>query len=106
MSDRYRDDVEALSLAGHDRECALAMLSQSRLRDASRIDEIQVAHLVAIGHRAGAAAAEARVRSKVAQELRAYAERVRSGAFTPSAGVALAALVEECAKIAVGTDTP
>lgn len=47
-------DVLALfTLPGHDRECASAMLSQSRLQHASRIDDIQVRHLLQIGYRAG-----------------------------------------------------
>lgn len=48
--------VAANSLPGHDRECAAAMLSQARLRT-NPIDEIQVAHLLEIGWRAGKAAA-------------------------------------------------
>lgn len=95
MTDRYRDDVEALSLPGHDRDCALAMLSQSRLRHSSRIDEIQVAHLVAIGYRAGRAVAEARVRAEVAEEIARELE-VRA----THAGLATAASYENAAKIA------
>lgn len=50
--DRQARDAEACSLPGHDRDCALAMLNQSRRRGG--IDDIQVAHLLAIGYRAGA----------------------------------------------------
>lgn len=36
---------------GHDRDCALAMLSQARHR--TLLDEVQVQHLIAIGWRSG-----------------------------------------------------
>ncbi len=49
--DRYRDQVVDCSTPGHDRDCALAMLNQARRRGG--IDDIQVAHLLAIGFRAG-----------------------------------------------------
>lgn len=47
------DDLALFTIPGHDRECANAMLSQSRLQHASRIDDIQVRHLLQIGYRAG-----------------------------------------------------
>jgi hypothetical protein len=50
--DQKRDEAEALSLAGHDRDCAQVMLSQARLHT-SPLDEIQVVHLLSIGFRAG-----------------------------------------------------
>lgn len=52
------DDISLYALEGHDRDCAEAILSQSRLTAASRIDDIQVRHLLAIGYRAGRAATD------------------------------------------------
>jgi hypothetical protein len=48
-------ELNLFTVEGHDRDAARAMLSQSRLRDASRIDDIQVHHLLQIGYRAGRA---------------------------------------------------
>jgi hypothetical protein len=52
LEDQKRSEAEALSLTGHDRDCALAMLSQARLHT-SPLDEIQMIHLLSIGFRAG-----------------------------------------------------
>jgi hypothetical protein len=60
--------VEMFSRPGHDRECAVAMLSEARLRT-SRLDDIQVAHLLVIGYRAGVAAGEVRGRTAAAADL-------------------------------------
>lgn len=46
-------EVDYYTTEGHDREVAHAILSQSRLPHASRIDDIQVQHLLRIGYRAG-----------------------------------------------------
>jgi hypothetical protein len=57
--------VELFSLPGHDRECAVAMLSQARLRTRP-LDDLQVAHLISIGYSAGVAAGEVRGRTAAA----------------------------------------
>jgi hypothetical protein len=72
--DRCRDEVVELSIEGHDRDCALAMLSQARH---SRpfgfpLTDVQVAHLLAIGYRAGAS----RARDRIAREMFRRAVRV------------------------------
>ncbi len=46
-------DLDYWTIKGHDRDAAYAMLSQSRLPNASRIDDIQVQHLLRIGYSAG-----------------------------------------------------
>lgn len=49
------DDLDYFTTPGHDRNVAYAILAQSRLRDASPIDDIQVRHLLRIGYTAGRA---------------------------------------------------
>jgi hypothetical protein len=46
-------EIDYYTTEGYDRDAALAMLSQSRLPLASRIDASQVRHLLQIGYRAG-----------------------------------------------------
>jgi hypothetical protein len=52
-------EIDYYTTEGHDRDAALAMLSQARLPLASRIDEVQVRHLLQIGYRAGRRITEA-----------------------------------------------
>ncbi len=52
-------EIDYYAIEGHDRDAALAMLSQSRLPHASRIDDVQVQHLLQIGYRAGRRITEA-----------------------------------------------
>ena len=52
------EDRKWMTLPGHDRDLARAIMSQSH-HQPSRIDDIQVIHLLAIGYRAGHAAAVA-----------------------------------------------
>lgn len=52
-------EVDYYTTEGHDRDAAVAMLSQSRLPHASRIDDVQVRHLLQIGYRAGRQVTEA-----------------------------------------------
>lgn len=52
MTQPMPEFAASFTVPGHDRDAALAILSQARLRS-SPIDEIQVRHLLAIGWRAG-----------------------------------------------------
>jgi hypothetical protein len=61
--------VELNSLPGRDRDGAMAMLAQSRHRNSRPLDDIQVAHLLVIGYRAGVAAGEVRGRTAAAADL-------------------------------------
>jgi hypothetical protein len=89
--------VELFSLPGHDRDCAKAMLSQARLRTRP-LDDLQVAHLISIGYRAGVAAGEVRGRTAAAADLPsdtvgilAWLER-HGLSTTPGVGPVLAAV--------------
>jgi hypothetical protein len=49
------DDLDYFTTPGHDRDIAHAILAQSRNRNCSPIDDIQVRHLLRIGYTAGRA---------------------------------------------------
>lgn len=53
-------EIDRTSLPGHDREVAKAIHNQARTRS-HPLDDIQVRHLLAIGYRAGHAAASRRI---------------------------------------------
>lgn len=61
--------IATFSLTGHDRDVALAIWNQARMRR-HRLDEIQVEHLMAIGYRAGFAAASAHARTLLRDDKR------------------------------------
>ena len=75
--------IAALSLPGHDREVALAVHNQARLRR-SPIDDVQVEHLLAIGWRAGRVQARGEARAErdrlaeVVDKARAFAVAARA----------------------------
>jgi hypothetical protein len=93
--------VELFTRPGHDRDCARAMLSQARLRT-SPLDDLQVAHLLAIGYRAGVAAGRtaAAALPHTTEEILAWLAR-HGLSTTPGVGPVLAAVR---ADLAEGTD--
>jgi hypothetical protein len=74
--------VDLVSLPGHDRDCALAMLSQARLCEEQaphtphRISQTQAEHLLAIGERAG----HQNGRRAAAEEILARARQLQAEA--------------------------
>lgn len=89
--------ADLYSLPGHDRDCALAMLSQARLSEERggfhphRISQTQAEHLLAIGERAG----HQNGRRAAAEEILARARRLQAEADTTADTERLGQLADE-----------